>query len=211
MSEDNKNMELFNAVCKTDPKFTKKQTYGAKLTTINPQYTLRKATEQWGPYGSKWGMREIRYEKVESTESTHLVCMATLFYPGGEFEIAAAAEWNFKGSSDPYKASLTEARSKGLSLLGFESEIYEGMWDDPSYVQEVKSEFSDNSEVVQGAIGYIEGAPDLDALLKARNRVVDLRSSGGINTRERDQLLEIISQQEAQLREKQEQEESEAG
>ena len=53
-----KNMVLWNQVCETDPKYTKKLTYGAKLTTIDAQSQILRATEIWGAFGGNWDLSQ---------------------------------------------------------------------------------------------------------------------------------------------------------
>jgi hypothetical protein len=52
-----KNLDLWEAVSKTDPKHTKKfsRAGGFSGTAINATYLIRKATELWGPMGQGWG------------------------------------------------------------------------------------------------------------------------------------------------------------
>jgi hypothetical protein len=50
------NMKLWNAVEKTNPKYTKQVGFGRKFTTVNAQYQVKCATEQFGPLGKGWGI-----------------------------------------------------------------------------------------------------------------------------------------------------------
>ena len=81
------NLELWDKVCKTNPKYTKKANVkGNKITSIAPQYQILQATEQWGAYGNTWGFKETQINT--ELQSLGLVTFkAIFFYPGGEFEI----------------------------------------------------------------------------------------------------------------------------
>ena len=51
MSDTMGKMDIWNAVSKTDPKHTKKVSFGRKFTAIDAHYQVMKATEQFGPVG----------------------------------------------------------------------------------------------------------------------------------------------------------------
>jgi hypothetical protein len=62
------NLELWNKVEKTNPKYTKKaKISGHEITAIAPQYQIMQVTEQFGVYGEKWGFRniELDYDLVD--------------------------------------------------------------------------------------------------------------------------------------------------
>lgn len=59
MSEDQASpdprMELWEQIDTTDPRYTKKMTSGARLTSINGEYQMKRMTELFGPCGLGWG------------------------------------------------------------------------------------------------------------------------------------------------------------
>lgn len=130
-SSPNGNMVLWDSVCTTDPRFAKKQTFGAKLTAVNAQSQLRRATELWGPYGGEagWGLRNLRFDLIRAPggdtatpETIQAIAVVAEFYwPGGAFEIAADIPYSPR--DDCYKKVLTAARSKALLTLGFNADI----------------------------------------------------------------------------------------
>lgn len=62
-SEGKRNLILWRSVETTPPEMTKPVSYGKRrYTTIDPQWQLRRATSKWGPYGDRWGLRNISYE-----------------------------------------------------------------------------------------------------------------------------------------------------
>ncbi len=48
-------MKLWDEIETTDPRYTKKMSMGAKLTSINGEYQMKRMTEQFGPCGLGWG------------------------------------------------------------------------------------------------------------------------------------------------------------
>ncbi len=58
-------LELWDLFEKTDTAFTKRQDTGAKLTSINPEYQIKKFTEHFGPCGVGWGFELVSSEMIE--------------------------------------------------------------------------------------------------------------------------------------------------
>lgn len=57
------NLNLWRSVMRTDPRFTKEVDIGGfKATSVNAEYMIMRATEKFGPLGSRWGF-EIQEEK----------------------------------------------------------------------------------------------------------------------------------------------------
>ena len=92
------NLELWNKVEKTDPKYTKEVGYGShKFTSVNAQYQIKNATEQFGLYGSAWGIKQINYKIIDELPHGEVLVLAkaTFFYPSvgdilsGEFPISS--------------------------------------------------------------------------------------------------------------------------
>jgi hypothetical protein len=135
--QPNVNMLLWEKVCKTDPAVTKKMTYGAKLTAICAQSQLKKATELWGCFGSKWGIKEEKFNILEK------ICfyIAILYYPGGQLLVHSDIEIIKSGkyNEDWTKKVATDALTKGLSKLGFNSDVFEGKFDDNKYIESLNN------------------------------------------------------------------------
>ncbi len=138
----NENMKLWDSVCVTDPKVTKKVNVGRSFIAICAQSQIRRATELWGPMGDKWGVRDESYNiHGEPEKSEYCVYLGTLYYPDGEILIHSDIEIQFssgkrKGlyNEDFSKKMATDALTKGLSLLGFNADIFEGKFDGNKYV-----------------------------------------------------------------------------
>lgn len=143
----NENMQLWRAVEKTDPKYTKEVGFGRKFTSINAQYQIMTATENLGPIGDGWGIENERFE---------LICegllgyQARLWYMVGDekcgYDINSSINTHSKAGKlddECYKKVSTDALTKGLSKLGFNADIFLGKWDDNKYVSERKEECSE--------------------------------------------------------------------
>jgi len=140
MSEDKKdNMKLWKQVCRTDPAITKKIEYGKrKFTAIDAQAQIKRATEIWGPYGSTWGVRSCKYGQIGNKEDRmDAMLQAIFYYPEGEFDIAT--DLKYRVGNDTAKKLLTDLTTKALSKLGFNSDVFEGKFDDDKYVAELKN------------------------------------------------------------------------
>jgi hypothetical protein len=59
------NLEWWDQLEVTDTTYTKKMDTGAKLTSINPEYQIKKFTELFGPCGRGWGFTVTHSEIIE--------------------------------------------------------------------------------------------------------------------------------------------------
>jgi hypothetical protein len=138
----NNNMELWNQVCVSDPATVKKMTHGAKLSAIDAQTQLKRATELWGPYGMDWGLFDMRWVPTLGAkgEIGNLALEATFAVKplGLQFPISSDMVWNPKG--DVRKKLQTDTLTKALSRLGFNSDVFEGRFDDARYVEELNKQ-----------------------------------------------------------------------
>ena len=155
------NLKLWDAVKKTDPAFTKPASKGAhNFTSVAPMYQNKKATEQFGVQGIGWGVvvgSEVFTEKEYGT-TTILSYDATMFFildsQRGEIPIHASEKSCYKTNGyqgkegymkiddEVRKKVVTNAKTKGLSELGFSADIFMGMYDDPNYVDYLNFEMS---------------------------------------------------------------------
>jgi len=141
--QPNSNMALWEQVCKTDPKYTKKVRLGAReFTTVCAQSQVMKATELFGPFGLDWWVEEETFAPLGDNDL--LTYQATLKFTanngvGGIPLHASVALKNKDGrfDSDAYKKVATDALTKGLSKLGFNADIFLGLFDDNKYVQQM--------------------------------------------------------------------------
>lgn len=160
MAEKKDNLELWNRVEKTDPKYTKEVGYGRKFTSVNAQYQIKNATREWGFYGSTWGIKFIEYDIIRDLPNGEelVLAKAVFFYPDGEFPISSTIKmvsFSPKTQSKPEKLHLddewakkveTDITTKALSKLGFNADVFLGRYDDNRYVSDVRAEFAPKPE-----------------------------------------------------------------
>ena len=143
------NMELWEKVKTTDPKYTKNANVkGNKITAISPQYQIMKATKEFGVYGSTWGFNEIVLDYA--LKDMGLVTFSGIFfYPldgkQQSFPIINSVGIYKDGAQtkiddDFAKKVETDALTKALSKIGFNADVFLGMYDDSKYVDDLKKE-----------------------------------------------------------------------
>ncbi len=134
----NKNMKIWNAVCTTDPKYTKKVNQRGGFTAIDAQYQIQTATEMFGAFGTGWGVKDETFNIINNM----VIYQAILWYDfsgyADEAEIPIHSSLAVK--PDCIKSVATDALTKGLSKLGFNADVFLGKFDDNKYVQEQNSE-----------------------------------------------------------------------
>jgi len=152
------NLALWDKVKKTDPNYTKQGKKGAfTFTSIAPIYQFKNATEAFGIQGIGWGVvvgSEVFAEKEYGT-TTILSYDATMFFTvdgvRGEIPIHASekAYYQTQGSNgymkvddEARKKVVTNAKTKGLSELGFNADVFMGEFDDRDYLEAVSNEFA---------------------------------------------------------------------
>jgi len=160
MNKKNDNLKLWQLVEETEVKYTKKAKKGAHhFTSITPMSQFKKATEMFGIQGIGWGIKigsEVFAEQTIGTTNL-LNYDAILFfkYDGdvGEIPIHATEKLSYqtqgangylKIDDEVRKKVVTNAKTKGLSELGFNADIFMGQFDDPNYVEYIAYEQSIN-------------------------------------------------------------------
>ena len=78
MSNKNNNMKIWDQVCQTDPKYTKKVNQRGGFTAIGAQSQVQKATEIFGAMGTGWGIEEEHIDRWR--EEGLVVYQAKLWY-----------------------------------------------------------------------------------------------------------------------------------
>ncbi len=150
------NLEFWNSVEKTDPQKTKKAKKGQlSLTAINATSQIKAATEKWGQYGDTWGLEHIDYSFMDIGETKIAMIKATFYYPsvnGGpaSFPINSSLKMAYmtngqnsylKIDDDFCKKLETDVTTKALSKLGFNADVFMGLYDDNRYVMALQEEF----------------------------------------------------------------------
>ena len=180
-------MKLWDAVEKTNPAYTKKAKIGGmSITAVAPQYQIKNATEQFGPYGIKCGFKDIEfdYSLVESLKL--IVFKGTFFCPDGECVIGNSCKAFMDRDckmvdADFAKKLETDALTKVLSKMGFNADIFMGRYDDTKYVNEMKQEFAPKKMTSAEASNKINLAKTVDALVKVWNSLpIDLKQNESV-------------------------------
>lgn len=143
----NKNLTLWNEVKTPDPKYTKSVNMRGGFTATSPQYLIRLATEQFGSYGSGFGLCESEFDYQLVAEFRLAIHKSTFFYvldgKRSEFPITNTVEVVSKNGhvdTDYAKKAETNTLCKALSKIGFAADVYMGMFDDGEYMAEVRNE-----------------------------------------------------------------------
>jgi len=118
-------------------------------TNIDTYYLIERATEQFGAYGSGFGLKELHIDEVPLGDTVLVKLHGSFYYPDGSFPVYNALKLVYKTSKgynkvdeDAYKKIITNTIGKALSYLGFGADVYMGKFEDAAYVQEVAQEFA---------------------------------------------------------------------
>lgn len=178
------NLKLWDAVQETDPAMTRRVNQRGGFTAIDSYYQIKRATELFGPLGIGWGYTaDFRFEKGL------VFAVVNIWYKWhGEkaepFTVCASNQFDTGKhiDEDAAKKALTDALTKGLSYLGFSSDVFMGKFDDNRYVerlnkklreQEHQEEFENEvMELEDEAQLVIEGIEDADSYEAARQHLI---------------------------------------
>lgn len=150
------NMELWNQVCKTDPRHTKEVGFGRKFTAIDAHYQIQSATEKFGAFGIGWGTQDSKFEVlyVDPNDAHYNLLQYTgkIWYEWkgkrGLVEITADIELfedtknGWRRVEDSHKKVRTDAITKGLSYIGFNADVFLNKFSDSKYVSRLTQEFT---------------------------------------------------------------------
>ena len=195
----NANLDLWNSVQETDPKYTKSfsRSGGFKGTAINHTYQQKRATETFGPKGIGWGSMVLDEEYVKGAPLIHEkhgvigneivhVLRIELWYKLGDKSgsVQAFGQTTFVGSNkhgyftdeEAPKKSLTDAESKALASIGFSADVHLGLFDDNKYVSDLKAK-SDEAEKAAKQEAYNALWSEIHSAVAAAVTVDALKSS----------------------------------
>lgn len=157
------NLELWMKVEQTDPTQTKPVTFGRKFTSIDAMYQIKTATSYWGPYGGRWKLSQIQHNWIQlANDGLMAVGKAVFRYPKSinnvvewnEFELSSAImiqhrdkDNKLKVDDDFAKKLETDILTKALSKVGFNADVFMGMYDDNKYVAKMREQFSSDNAV----------------------------------------------------------------
>jgi hypothetical protein len=146
------NMNIWNNLAKSDPKYLKKISFGARsFTAIDPQYQVMKMTEQFGPVGEGWGWHStteiVNVSNGDSAVLAHVtVWHGSLSNSFGAFTGCRKFFDAAKGrmAEDAPKMAVTDGLTKALSHIGCDADVFLGKMDGNKYDQGNKSQPSDS-------------------------------------------------------------------
>lgn len=164
-----KNMDIWNAVCVTDPTAVKPITGKQyKGNSPKPYWIIQRATEQFGPCGHGWGVRVLneRFERLTETDVLH-VALVQVWYLLDDKECSIEQMGQTKAAyktnagttmvdEDAPKKSVTDGMVKCLSMLGFAGDIFSGQWDDSKYVAWAAEQYAAQDHLSANQIADIE-------------------------------------------------------
>lgn len=165
MSNTNTNLDFWNSVQETNPKYTKNYKKGGDRTTVNATYQIKNATEKWGMLGGEWGLKDISFEYMDISDTKLAIIKAFFYHPNGGFEIHSCIKVAYmKKNKKTDKLELyvddefakkieTDVLTKALSKVGFNADIYMGRYDDNRYVNTMDDKYNPKPKPVLKADG----------------------------------------------------------
>ena len=205
-TEQRNTMAIWDKVSKTDIDHTKQVSFGRKFTAIDAHSQVMEATRLFGAVGEGWGYinnyGETHFQDGRSIAWCDVVLWWSPFEtweglpaPGARREfgpVRGAAELvglDSKGKPkrpdvDAYKKASTDGLTKCLSHLGFNADVFLGMFDDNKYIEGLKKEKDQQAsaaeqEYQQTRKGFIEKIQackkpkDIDAVMADYKMWVD--------------------------------------
>lgn len=158
----NDNMKIWDAVEKSDTKYTKADDTGANrgMTSINGVYLMKRATEIFGSIGIGWGFNILEErlddcfvittkDNGEVMTKTHTIKIELWYKQGAEIgklvnfghtKYIYKSKYGVTVDEEAPKKSLTDAIKKCLSMLGFCADIHMGEFEDREYLAERQRE-----------------------------------------------------------------------
>jgi hypothetical protein len=133
------NLDLWNSVAETDPEHTKKINARGGFTAIGANYQIREATRAFGPIGIGWG-----YTTGQPMFQDGLIIVPVSLWHGSRTNVfgpmlgAAVLAAGGRVDHDAPKKATTDAITKLLSQIGFNADVFLGLFDDVKYVEELK-------------------------------------------------------------------------
>jgi hypothetical protein len=154
------NMRIWDAVSKTNPAHTKKVNQRGGFTAISAAYQIKAATEMFGPIGIGWG-----YTTGDPVIMDTLITIPVTLWHGNRENtfgpMWGCEEWkDGKGrvDSDAPKKATTDGLTKLLSQLGFNADVFLGLFDDNKYVASLAREFAEKEKADEPKINDGEWA-----------------------------------------------------
>jgi hypothetical protein len=143
----NENLKLWDQVETTDPAFTKEVKLGKyKFTDIDAMWSIKRATELWGPYGTQWGLRLLEYEVVYNDNTpAWIILQGVFYYPHRTEGFPIIVDMPYDAKGEVFKKLQTTAIGKSLSRLGFSADVYLGKFEDSKYVAAMNEKYGNTT------------------------------------------------------------------
>ena len=143
----NGNMALWDALKKTDPKFTKSIGFGQrKVTAVDAHWQVRRFTEEVGPVGEKWSAAcaDVQFLPTDMVGMKVAVSVADCPFSVEQWGQASLYLDGAKTRPDPdcMKKAFTDGLTKAFSYFGLSADVFLGQFDDSKYVESLKAEFT---------------------------------------------------------------------
>lgn len=134
-------MDIWNKLSKSDPKYLKKVSFGARsFTAIDPQYQVRMMTEQFGPVGDGWGWNNETEVVHLSNGDAAVLAHVTVWHtsPANVFGPFTGCRTFFSAAKgrlaeDAPKMAITDGLTKALSHVGCNADVFLGEMDGNKY------------------------------------------------------------------------------
>ena len=143
-----KNMEIWEQLEKTNPKYTKPVNKGwGPITTIDPMYQIKMMTNQFGPIGKGWSYH-VNYhytDKLIFAEVSIKYCLDAEWREFGPVcSVAPLGKNNGKLDDEAPKKAMTDALTKAFSHIGLCADVFLNEFDGNKYVID---DFDDQNSV----------------------------------------------------------------
>lgn len=155
-SADKAHTLIWDALCETNPEFTKEFDKGTyKGTSINPVYQFKKLTETFGPCGFGWKYEIANSEHLHMQDGTIMIFHDVKLFvkqngvwsepvmgTGGDFVARLSKDGKVRCDDDGRKKALTDALTNAATKLGMSADIHMGYFDDEEYKVDLAAKFS---------------------------------------------------------------------
>jgi len=146
-------LALWEKVEKTNPANTKKVNQRGGFTSICAHSQIKAATEVFGPVGIGWGYA-VTHSTIQAADVLLAVADVVLWHGDrantfGSWRGMCAILEKGRIDDDAGKKAMTDALTKGLSHIGFNADVFLGLFDDNKYVQKVAQEFAKTEQQEQ--------------------------------------------------------------
>lgn len=180
MAKKQDNMWIWDQVERTNPEGTKPVSMGKRsFTAIDAQYQRKRATEVFGPFGQGYSVSKVTIAFLDVEDEYGPVKLAIYtaefwwydraaeqcneFPIASTIKVAYGTKWGRRVDDEWLKKVATDALTKGLSMLGFNADVFMGKFDDNRYVAAMEQEFASENKAVVPKVA----APDSLATFKS--------------------------------------------